>query len=84
MYNGNLKLINDHNSDAELGLHTYTLGVNQFADWTNDEWRQKLYMGAQMPRTDTRNEKNTNDNIPDSIDWRDEVSIKRIYKKHIY
>ena len=84
MYNGNLKLINDHNSDAELGLHAYTLGVNQFADWTNDEWRQKLYMGAQVPRTDTRNEKNTKDNIPDSIDWRDEVSVKRIYKKHIY
>ena len=52
MFHGNLKLINDHNSEAELGLHTYTLGINQFADLTNDEWRQKLGLGVKNENTD--------------------------------
>ena len=75
MFHGNLKLINDHNSEAELGLHTYTLGINQFADLTNAEWRQKLGLGVKNKNTDRPRENSNKINRPDSIDWRDEVGV---------
>merc|ERR1711915_182138 len=40
----NYKLIQKHNAEHALGLHTYTLGVNQFADLTNEEF-VKTYNG---------------------------------------
>ena len=75
VFHGNLKLINDHNSEAELGLHTYVLGINQFADLTNDEWRQKLGLSVQNEKSDMPRENTIKVNRPDSIDWRDEVSV---------
>merc|ERR1712168_76333 len=34
----NLRLINQHNAEHALGLHTFTLGVNKFADMTSAEF----------------------------------------------
>eukprot|EP01147_Barroeca_monosierra_P001608 gene1608-4745_t len=39
----NLAFISRHNAEAARGLHTYTVGINQFADLTNEEYRQ-LYL----------------------------------------
>ncbi len=32
VFKDNVAMINRHNLEAELGLHTYTLKINQFAD----------------------------------------------------
>ena len=71
----NLRLIQKHNAEHALGLHTFTLGVNHFADLTNDEF-VKTYNGYRpemiqgLPKA---NLKSVGDE-PDSLDWRDEVS----------
>jgi cathepsin L len=37
-----LRLIHEHNLEADLGEHTYRLGLNQFTDWTREEYRKFL------------------------------------------
>ena len=32
IWNKNVQMIEKHNLEADLGLHTYTMKVNQFAD----------------------------------------------------
>merc|ERR1711872_372556 len=56
----NLDKIAKHNKEAAEGKHTYTLGVNKFADLTEQEWRDTLTLNI------------VKDDIPDSVDWRDE------------
>merc|ERR1712145_10821 len=34
----NLKTIAKHNAEEALGLHTFTMGVNKFADMTHEEF----------------------------------------------
>jgi len=69
----NLRLIQKHNAEHALGLHTFTLGVNQFADLTSDEFvktyngfRPEMFKG--LPKA---NLKSVGDE-PDSMDWRDQ------------
>jgi hypothetical protein len=46
----NLRFVDAHN--ARAGEHGYSLGMNQFADLTNEEFRA-AYLGARLPaRTD--------------------------------
>merc|ERR1719410_273413 len=67
----NLKLIQKHNAEHALGLHTYTLGVNKFADLTSEEF-VKTYNGfrpelhKELPKADLK----AIGNEPDTVDWR--------------
>jgi len=38
----NLMYVTKHNMEAAQGKHTYTVDMNQFADLTNQEWRDML------------------------------------------
>merc|ERR1712012_1010659 len=67
----NLRLIQKHNAEHALGLHTYTLGVNKFADLTSEEFvktyngfRPELY--KDLPKADLK----AIGNEPDAVDWR--------------
>merc|ERR1712002_297632 len=69
----NYKLIQKHNAEHALGLHTYTLGVNQFADLTNEEFvktyngfRPELYKDLPVASFQASADE------PDSVDWREE------------
>uniref|UniRef100_A0A3P9MD48 Cathepsin K n=1 Tax=Oryzias latipes TaxID=8090 RepID=A0A3P9MD48_ORYLA len=44
----NLRMIEAHNQEAALGMHTYTLGMNQFGDMTQEEVVERM-TGLQMP-----------------------------------
>jgi len=75
IFASNLAYIRRHNSQAALLMRSYTLGVNQFADITNEEYRHTLRLmnrpvanrtssGALIhPPAGVREE------LPDSIDW---------------
>ncbi|XP_078526057.1 cathepsin K [Lissotriton helveticus] len=70
----NLKYINNHNLEFAMGMHTYTVGMNQFGDMTSEELSKKM-TGLIVPRTqrftnDTDPELDEEGQIPDSIDYR--------------
>jgi len=73
-FEANVKYISQHNNEAALGKHTFTLKMNKFGDLTSAEFG-RLYNGFNM----TKNMKKTKANlfvsdptaqIPDSVDWR--------------
>lgn len=70
IFKANVNHINDVNSQNL----SYTLGINQFADLTSEEW-QELYLGYDYRDNEYARSQNTNDGllgavrIADSVDW---------------
>lgn len=72
----NLETIRKHNALYDQGLSSYQLGINQFADWTHDEylrligpkkhWKsiRNFHKSSSQIYTD-----NNVDDLPDEIDW---------------
>merc|ERR1711872_1040848 len=79
IFANNLKFIEKHNAEHALGLHTFTVGVNEVADLTNEEFVtlytgnfpqvENLQSSAEAPQP--LNEATTEYPVPDKIDWRD-------------
>merc|ERR1711997_6281 len=73
-----LQFINKHNAEFDLGLHTFTVGVNQFADMTNQEFVNK-YNGFVAPKNLAKPKTTVHaDSVPDSKDWRDDGYVTAI------
>jgi hypothetical protein len=73
----NLRFVDAHN--ARAGEHGYSLGMNQFADLTNEEFRA-AYLGARLPaRTDrVAAERYRHDGVealPETVDWRNKGAV---------
>jgi cathepsin L len=60
-----------------MGMHSYTLGVNAFADWTFEEFKDIMFGTRRNMTTNKRGATSTfvrlpkNVQIPDNTDWRD-------------
>lgn len=70
-----MKFIEKHNQEAASGQHTYTVGQNQYADLTVDEFSKLvngLIKNQSMPRDDLVQDYILRD-LPASVDWRKEV-----------
>jgi C1A family cysteine protease len=80
----NVEYISLHNMQADLGQHTFTLGINEFADLTAEEF--KFYMlGArahdQMTMFDVTNhtfDDKFDDVTADAVDWRTRGFVTRV------
>lgn len=78
IFRRNVDIIEKHNSEYSMGMHSFILGINQFADWTIEEFKQKL-LGVRANVTSMR-EASTytfmrlpkDVKVPDSVDWRTE------------
>jgi cathepsin L len=76
IWEGNLKKVQEHNLQADLGVHTYWLGMNKYADMTITEF-VKVMNGYNVTmrgqRTQDRHTFIFNPKIalPDTVDWRD-------------
>jgi len=70
-WDANVKLIMDHNIRAELGLHSYTLGLNAYADLTNAEFRLRMN-GLRINATRSPVSERTILGLPTAVDWRKE------------
>lgn len=76
IFKKNLDTIEKHNSEYSLGMHTYRLGINHFADMSPEEFRSK-YLGTRLSyRQNTTKSLTTFQslpswmNVPQDIDWR--------------
>lgn len=81
IFKDNLMFIDAHNSNPN---HTYQLGLNRFADMTNEEFRRHLGLrsGAALERkSHAANGEATHEGVaalPDSIDWRDHGAVAAV------
>ncbi|EGD76061.1 cathepsin [Salpingoeca rosetta] len=75
----NLAFIARHNAEAARGLHTHTVGVNQFADLTNEEYRQ-LYLRPYPTELLGRERQEVWLDGPNagSVDWRQKGAVTPI------
>jgi len=71
VFAGNLILIAQHNAEEALGLHTFTLGVNEFADMSSEEFGRYYNGLAGSPTNNLKVKEIVADNLPDTVDWRD-------------
>ena len=74
MFKDNLEYINKHNEEAAQGKHTFTLGVNKFADITHTEWQKSLNVRKTVKDTHPAPVTMRDATRPDMVDWREEVS----------
>merc|ERR1712142_1344803 len=74
IFANNLKFIEKHNAEHALGLHTYTVGINQFADLTNEEFVQQFTGFKAM---DDLPESSVEIDVerPAEIDWRQKGAV---------
>ncbi|KAH3762644.1 cathepsin L1 [Pelomyxa schiedti] len=68
VWRSNLQLVTDHNSNSK---NTWTLGMNQFADLTVDEYRAML----SAPRTHAAVEAVNSVQAVTPVDWRDQGKV---------
>jgi cathepsin L len=76
IWESNLKYIQRHNLEYDMGHHTYTLGMNAFGDMTFDEFKA-AYLGVKQPKRNTTNfihfmSPLNVEALPDTVDWRKE------------
>jgi len=70
VFSDNLEKISRHNDEAANGLHTFTLGINQFADLTLKEWRSTLTLNTARNGERKYSPLGPKIDIPDEVDWR--------------
>jgi len=70
-FKANSALVARHNAEAARGKHTYTLGMNKFADMTNAEYRSMLGYRARNTTRTNLYKPDYSIKVGDSIDWRD-------------
>lgn len=82
VFSSNYLFIQQHNAEHAKGLHSFTLAVNQFADLTNEEYRQKFLglkrarsnaapVDASVGRNPVEFSADVIASVPTSWDWRD-------------
>ncbi|XP_039977372.1 cathepsin S-like [Xiphias gladius] len=76
----NLEMINVHNLETSLGLHTYELAMNHLGDLTTEEIEGTL-TGTIVPPDLERGPSNfirVNTSLPVTLDWRDEGLVTEV------
>lgn len=81
IFKKNMDLIEKHNNEFSMGMHTYTLGVNVFADWSVEEFREKM-LGTRFNMTFKKDSSSgtflrlpSHIKAPDSVDWRENGAV---------
>jgi len=82
VWESNLKKVQDHNLQADLGVHTFYLGMNKFADLTVTEFA-KMMNGYNATMSGSRRQGQTFtfdplQDLPDTVDWRDKGYVTPI------
>jgi hypothetical protein len=68
----NQRKIDSHNEKFKAGLHSFDMGMNQFGDMTNEEFRSKMNgfkQSSSKPKAAATFQAAVTD-LPASVDWR--------------
>ncbi|KAG8494125.1 hypothetical protein CXB51_011847 [Gossypium anomalum] len=76
IFKDNLRFIDEHNADES---HSFKVGLNRFADLTNDEYRA-MYLGTKKSSNKVSKKSNryvprVGEELPASIDWREKGAV---------
>lgn len=83
VFRDNLRYVDEHNAAADRGEYAFRLGMNRFADLTNEEYRAR-YLGARAngkmrrkrnPLGSDRYRFKVGDELPDPVDWREKGAV---------
>jgi C1A family cysteine protease len=80
VFTDNLGFIDEHNTLENI---TYTVGLNRFADLTNEEYRT-MYLGVKRKaggvkrNLTNREQPRVGDELPDSVDWREKGAVAEV------
>ena len=87
MWEENLRKIQKHNYEADLGKHTYRLGVNEYTDLTSAEFR-KLFLGyrhnATRPSSGSTFLPPSFVTLPKQVDWREKGYVTPVKNQVSY
>ncbi|CAG2181480.1 unnamed protein product, partial [Oppiella nova] len=70
IFEENYNRIKGHNFEAESGEQTFKLAVNQFADFTNTEFKHRVNGFRHKKQANVSVYTGTGDELPDTVDWR--------------
>uniref|UniRef100_A0A0L8HP87 Cathepsin propeptide inhibitor domain-containing protein n=2 Tax=Octopus bimaculoides TaxID=37653 RepID=A0A0L8HP87_OCTBM len=71
MWEENANFINEHNLEADMGIHTYWLGMNEYADLSNREFQEMMTGFLPQNRSmETSFISNNLEYLPRTVDWR--------------
>uniref|UniRef100_A0A3Q3XDJ3 Cathepsin S, ortholog2, tandem duplicate 1 n=1 Tax=Mola mola TaxID=94237 RepID=A0A3Q3XDJ3_MOLML len=76
----NLEMINVHNLETSLGIHTFELAMNHLGDMTIEEITD-TFTGTVVPSDLDRGTSNfvrVNKSLPSSLDWRDKGLVSKV------
>nr|AAQ22984.1 cathepsin L-like cysteine proteinase precursor [Acanthoscelides obtectus] len=79
----NLRTIEEHNERYHNGEETFEMGINQFGDMTQEEFKRMLALQKPqmpLPRGDEVSFDNVND-IPKTVDWREKGAVTEVKKQ---
>jgi len=82
-WESNLKIVQEHNLEADLGVHTFWLGMNAYADLTINEFVKVMNGYNVTMRGERRQDRhsfvfNPSLQLPDTVDWRTEGYVTPI------
>ncbi|KAG0527808.1 hypothetical protein BDA96_06G265200 [Sorghum bicolor] len=82
VFRDNLRIIDEHNAAADAGVHSFRLGLNRFADLTNEEYRA-TYLGVRTKpqrerKLSARYHADDNEDLPESVDWRTKGAVAEV------
>jgi len=77
-FSANLDFVTRHNAEAQNGIHTYTVTMNEFADLTSSEFATRLgYRHVPRNESQLRIQRFYGD-APPKIDWRDRGAVTQV------
>ncbi|CAF2058406.1 unnamed protein product [Rotaria magnacalcarata] len=86
VFKRNIAMIDQHNLEADMGLHSYRLKTNQFADMTHEEFVQTMLTGLKisssinlLKKLSERQFHSASDvEIPAAVDWRKKGAVTTV------